>query len=348
MSTGTEPATSAVARGLAFLAARQLPNGGFSLRYGFDVASDDTVADDHALFGTVLIAGSLSACGDPAAEPMLDRAVARLHSLMEPGGVWRHWAPEEPRHHVVAPDADDTACISVLLRERGIPFPDNRPILLACRDWYGRFYTWFLFRWLLRWPPRREPRLALIGLKRWRHPFAARTLWTTTPADPPDVDAVVNANVLRYLGDGPWAPVVVEWLVDVFRRRVDHASDKWYRGTCTFAWAVARAAKAGVRGLDAIRDETGERLAGMQAEDGRIGEGALETALAICALSDWDVRPRERAAACAFLEATQAADGSWPAAPMYYAGPKLELPRWGSRELTTGFCVEALARCRAT
>lgn len=343
MSTGIESATS-VERGLAFLASHQLPNGGFSLRYGFDVASQDTVADDHALFGTVLVAQALDASGVAGARPIADRAVARLHALMEPGGVWRHWAPEEPRHDVVAPDADDTACISVLLRERGIPFPDNRNVLLANRDWYGRFYTWMV----LRWPPRRDRRFTLIALKRLRHPRRGRELWTTTPADPPDVDAIVNANVLYYLGDGPWAPVVVDWLVDVFRRRIDHAADKWYRGSCTFAWAVARAARAGVRGLDVIRDETGERLAAMQSEVGRIGDGALETALAVCALSDWDVRPQERAAACAYLESTQEADGSWAAEPMYYAGPKLDLPRWGSRELTTGFCVEALARCRTT
>jgi Prenyltransferase and squalene oxidase repeat len=344
MSTGTE--TQAIERGLRFLARRQLPDGGFSLRYGFDVASPETVADDHALFGTALIAGSLSACRLEAAEPILDRAVARLVAVMEPGGVWRHWAPEERRHHVVAPDVDDTACISVLLRDRGIPFPDNRDLLLANRDPGGRFYTWMV----ARWPPPRSARLAWIAVKRWRHPRLARELWTTTPADPPDVDGVVNANVLHYLGDGPHAAPVVEWLVGLFRRREDHACDKWYRGSCTFAWAVARAARAGVAGLDAIREEMCARLVASQAPDGRIGDGPLDTALAVCALSHWGARPDEAAAACAYLESVQAPDGSWPAEAMYFAGPRLDppLPRWGSGELTTGFCVEALSRCPGT
>ncbi|HEV2814495.1 MAG TPA: hypothetical protein VGW10_14665 [Solirubrobacteraceae bacterium] len=344
MSTGTE--TAALEPGLEFLARRQLPSGGFSLRYGFDVASDETIPDDHALFGTALIAQSLSACGEEAARPIADRAVARLAALMEPGGVWRHWAPEERRHHVVAPDADDTACISVLLRDRGIPFPDNRELLLANRDPEGRFYTWMV----ARWPPPRSARLASIAVKRWRHPRLARELWDTTPAEPPDVDGVVNANVLHYLGDGPHAPAVVAWLVGLFRRREEDACDKWYRGSCSFAWAVARAARAGVRGLDAIRDEMCERLVAGQAPDGRIGDGPLDTALAVCALSDWGARADESAAACAYLEAAQGADGAWPPAAMYFAGPRLDppLPRWGSEELTTGFCVEALARCRAT
>jgi len=113
---------------------------------------------------------------------------------------------------------------------------------------------------------------------------------------------------------------------------------------------VARAARAGVRGLDAIRDEMCERLVGLQAADGRIGDGPLDTALAVCALTDWDANPVEAAAACRYLESVQAADGSWPPAAMYFAGPRLDppLPRWGSEELTTGFCVEALARCRGT
>lgn len=344
MSTGTE--TDALERGLAFLAHRQLPSGGFSLRYGLDVASEETVADDHALFGTALIAQSLSVCGHAAAQPMLDRAVARLHALMEPGGVWRHWAPEERRHHVVAVDVDDTACISVLLRDRGLPFPDNRELLLANRDRRGRFFTWMV----ARWPPPRNARLASIAVKRWRHPRLGRELWETTPADPPDIDAVVNANVLHYLGDGPHAPPVVDWLVGVFRRGEDHACDKWYRGSCTFAWAVARAARAGVAGLEVIREEMCERLVAAQAADGRIGDGPLDTALAVCALSDWDCRDREAAAACAYLESVQGQGGSWPPAAMYFAGPQLDppLPRWGSEELTTGFCVEALARCRGT
>jgi hypothetical protein len=333
-------------RGLAFLAARQLSSGGFSLRYGFDVSSQETVADDHALFGTALIAQSLSASGHAAARPIIDRAVARLRELMEPGGVWRHWAPEERRHHVVAADVDDTACISALLRDRGVAFPDNRALLLDNRHPDGRFYTWMV----ARWPPPRNARLTSIAVKRWRHPRLARELWDTTPADPPDVDGIVNANVLHYLGDGPHAPPVVEWLVDVFRRREDHACDKWYRGSYTFAWAVARAHRAGVAGLDVIRDEMCARLIGDQAPDGRIGDGPLDTALAVCALLDWGADATATAAACAYLEATQGPEGQWPPAAMYFAGPRLDppLPRWGSEELTTGFCLEALGRCQGT
>lgn len=43
----------------------------------------------------------------------------------------------------------------------------------------------------------------------------------------------------------------------------------------------------------------------------------------------------------------QMADRSWPRASLYYSGPKKRYA-WGSEELTTGFCLEALLRYRIT
>jgi hypothetical protein len=341
MSTGTD--TVALARAVDFLARSQLPSGGFSLRYGFDVAAGPTEPDDNALFGTALVAWSLGFCNDAGARGVLARAIGHLRAHIEPGGVWRHWTPAAPQYNVVAPDVDDTAYISTVLRANGIAPPDNRPVLLANRDSRGLFYTWFI----ARWPPPRSLRLWRIAARRARHPLEGRKLWTTTPAFPSDVDGIVNANVLAYLGDGPYAEPVVRRLVDVFRRGEEGRCDSWYRGAFTFYYAVTR---TGLRGFDPIADELRERIVAATRTDGRIGDGALATALAVGALCNlgWEQELCERA--CAWLEAEQSDDGSWPPEPFYYAGPRLDppLPRWGSRELTTGFCVEALARCRAT
>jgi hypothetical protein len=43
------------------------------------------------------------------------------------------------------------------------------------------------------------------------------------------------------------------------------------------------------------------------------------------------------------LVGSQREDGSWPARVFYYSGFGKDLS-FGSAELTTGFCVEALAR----
>ena len=339
MSTGTD---AAVARAAAFLAARQLPPGGFRLRYGLDPAAHDAVDDDHTVFAAALVAHSLGFCDHPYARAALDRAVAYLRARMEPGGVWRHWNPTHENYHVVAPDVDDTAYAAPVLRRHGAALPDNRSLLLANRDGRGLFYTWII----ARRPPPRHPRVWAIALKRWRHPFRARALWKVTPADPGDVDGIVNANVLHYLGDGPHAAPVVAHLRDVLARREEHRCDAWYRGPFTFYYAVSRAARAGVRGLDATRDVICDRITATAAPDGRFGDGPLDTALGLCALADWEADPPERVRACEYLEAVQAPDGSWPAEAFYYIGPQLDPPveRWGSSELTTGFCLEALAR----
>jgi hypothetical protein len=257
--------------------------------------------------------------------------------------VWRHWTPAAPQHHVAAPDLDDTAYISGVLRDHGIAVPDNRAVLLANRDRRGLFYTWFV----ARWPPPRSARLWGIAARRARHPLLGRALWATTPAFPSDVDGIVNANVLAYLGEGPWAAPVVERLVAVFRAGGEGCCDSWYRGPFTFYYAVTRTR---LRGFDAIADELCARVRAAAADDGRIGRGPLDTALAVCALGNLEAEPELRERACAWLSSSQADDGSWPPEPFYHAGPRLDPPRphWGSRELTTGFCAEALARCRAT
>src|ERR671938_482425 len=127
MSTGTD--TAALARAVDFLARTQLPSGGFSLRYGFDVATGPTEPDDNALFGTALIAWSLGFCDGGDAAGVLARAVDHLRAHMERGGVWRHGTPAAPQYHVVAPDVDDTAYISTVLRANGVAVPDNRALL---------------------------------------------------------------------------------------------------------------------------------------------------------------------------------------------------------------------------
>jgi hypothetical protein len=153
--------------------------------------------------------------------------------------------------------------------------------------------------------------------------------------------------VLAYLGDGPYAAAVVRRLIDVFRHGREWRCDSWYRGPFTFYYAVTRTR---LPGFAAIADELCARIRNAASPDGRIGEHPLDTALAVCALCNLHAEPELRERACDWLSSVQDDDGSWSAASFYYAGPDLHPPQpnWGSRELTTGFCLEALARCRAT
>jgi hypothetical protein len=341
-STGTS-----IERGIAFLERTQLPSGTFSLRVGFDVTSDESAPDDHTVFGAVIVAYLLRACG-PAARPVVDRAVDFLRGQMQPGGVWRYWTKDHPWFEGVADDLDDTTYVTSLLRELGLPAPDNRSVILANRDRRGLFYTWIV----PRRPPPRSARWWRVAARRGRHPRESRKLWTLSHSRPDDVDGIVNANVLAHLGDGPHAAPVVRRLSEVFHAREEHRCDKWYRGQFVFQYAVSRAARAGVSGLWEIRDEACARLLAAVRPDGRIGDGPLDTAMAVSALQRWDPAgsEAERGRACAWLESVQSPDGSWPSEPYYYAASRIDPPvlAWGGEALTTSFCLEALATCRAT
>lgn len=330
-------APDAVDAALRFLAARQLPGGVIRVRVGLDLAGGETDDDDDSLFGTSLVAGCLAGCGHPLARRVVARGVEHLRAQMQPGGVWRHWTATHPQFAALPADLDDTACISAVLRRARVAFPDNRRVLLANRDRQGRFLTWIV----PRWPPPAERRFWRVALRRLRHPLAAWAFWRHTSAAPGDVDAVVNANVLRYLGDGPHAAAVVDYLAGVLRDRAEDRSDKWYRSPFVLYYAVGRIDPAAA---SALHDEVVARIRAAAGADGRIGSGPLETALALCTLRRLGATGPQLAAAGTFLAGAQAGDGSWPAEPFYFGGPRTDplVPQWGSAELTTGFCVEAL------
>lgn len=335
MPTGAE---DAAARAVGFLAARQLASGELPTLV-VDPAHPDAAVPDAAVFATTLAADALGAVADPRAAAVRRRALDFLAAQAEPPGVWRHPARGHPDHLAIPPDTDDTACASRSLALAGRPVPDNRNVLFVCRDAHGRFRTWIAPRW--ESPPRSRA-FWRVAARRWRSPATAFLFWRRTEADPQDIDGVVNANVLRYLGDGPWTPPVVGFLAHIVRRGQEAGCDKWYRSALAFHHALSRCARRGVSGLEPLREPALARvLAARAGDDGAIGTSALETALGAIALRNWGGAEDELAAARAHLAATQAPDGSWETAPMYYGGP-LELRWWGSRELTTSLCLDAL------
>jgi hypothetical protein len=98
-----------------------------------------------------------------------------------------------------------------------------------------------------------------------------------------------------------------------------------------------------------VGDSIIERIRSYAHPDGVIGNHILHTALAACALMDWQDRNNHAnvldAAILAILRA-QDSSGGWKKCPFYYSGPSKKLA-WGSEELTTGFCLEALSRYRS-
>jgi hypothetical protein len=303
----------AITRGIAFLERNQLPSG--ELRV---FASGKL---DPSIFPTAVAAHSLSFAPDAA--KVRGRALDYLIAEMDGRGLWKHWPREHSHHRQLPPDLDDTSCASAALARAGRTFPDNRGLLLTNRNRRGLFHTWKL------------------TLAQWSHPLALYFFFRRTSAHPFDVDAVVNANVLFYLGASPETRAVVEHLLTVLRENREVSCDKWYDNPFVVWYFFSRA-------LHDVAPEAGEIIEKKIAAT--TTSNALEHALAACSLHYWnrkaDIRP---------LLDRQLDSGGWPAAPLYHGGrarnrdgtfapPHHDTPYWGSEELTTAFCIEALAR----
>jgi hypothetical protein len=330
-------------RGVEFLASRQLPSGQFPVEATIHNRQITTL--DQSLFATTHIVYSLDFVPGPLARGMIARGMEYFSAEMTGHGLWRYWNKDavwggRKITPFIPADLDDTANVSYLLRRHGISFPDNRRLILLNRNAAGLFYTWLMLR------PART-----INLRYWWTMLQELTLqrltlfWKTTEAGYLDVDGVVNANVLLYLGECPQTAAIVNWMIEIIRTGGEATCDKWYRDSFSFYYALSRNYRAGVRALGLVGPEIVARLRDAAKSSGQIGDNPLHTALAANTLlnlgagADHTLIDR----ALHYLLKTQGADGNWPSAPYYYGGPKKAVS-WGSPELTTGLCVEALAR----
>lgn len=218
----------AIDRGLAYLSQHQYPNGEFCCYIAADAPMQGWCVPDSAVFPTALIATSLLAlAGRPEVETMLNRTIPFLQYQMLWGGVWHHFTHLHPLRTASPADADDTVYVSSLLRARNAhyPYAQNVPVLLANRNRAGLFYTWFILR--LRWQSNwRYWRVALREIKR---PLKTLGFWPSGEAARGDVDAVVNANVLYYLGEQEATQPIIDHLLRVIAEGREADCDKWYR-----------------------------------------------------------------------------------------------------------------------
>jgi hypothetical protein len=314
-----------------------LPQGEFPTFRGRYPAVTQEREFDSTTFATPYILHSLSYVELPRVRELVVAALNFLEAEMQPHGVWRYWTSRHPRHDSVPPDLDDTCCASAALRRFGRSPPKNEQLILANRNRAGLFYTWLAPR-----PARTRSRAYWsVTLRQAPLSLGRINLWRLTPAVPWDVDCVVNANVLHYLGDRAEATPVAEYLARVLKTDRIESCDKWHLNACVFYYAVSRAYAGGVSALQSLREPL---AAGAEAALSRLEElSAAEVALAACALLNLDHRGSALDAGIAYIADTQREDGSWPAFALWSAGPE-GLYGWGSEALTTGLCVESLAR----
>jgi hypothetical protein len=221
--------------------------------------------------------------------------------MMGPG-LWAYWSSKSKMQ--VPLDLDDIACVSLAFAAWGRGVPDNRSYFLENGDDLGRFRTW------------------LIGCP-WN--VASAIL---PPSHHRNVDPVVNANVVAYLGERPETAGAIRYVIDAMLAEPSHPSD-YYPGDGALFYAVSRAFHLGARSLGRAR----ARIVG--ALETRIAEGSLSSPLplaqGVATLANFEAWGAAGAAAARRLLAQQGSDGAWSSCPGYL-GPA---PYYGSKALTT-------------
>lgn len=328
----------AILRAVAFLRSRQLPHGEFVTLLGTDRQMSNP-AFDSSPFVTSFVLYGLTQLDRAWVEDIVSKAAAFLLSEMEFGGVWRYWSSRQHKHCRLPPDIDDTACISFALKNAGYPPPRNGWAFRGNRDSEGRFRTWIF-------PRRRNGRDPVFLLARaigFCH-ARLRTMSVPMPSSedprfrimhiqPDDVDPVVNANALLYLGERPDTLPAAELVIEtVLGARPGRSL--YYEDPLDLQYAAARAFRHSSPRLSVLREHIVSRIA----ERARGGEGLnpLQAAMATSALLTFEPASVLVGELLERIRGSQRDDGGWDAFPFYNV--------WGSEELTTSFCLEALAR----
>jgi len=305
---------SSIQRGLCFLHRRQSPSGYFRTLTSRMINLRNPV-DDPTLFTTALIMYSLSFFPKHQVVDITEPASSFLLGEMGTPGFWRYWRSDHLRK--ISIDLDDTICVSLALFRSGIAFPDNRERLLANRDGEGRFYTWLF-----------DEKLGSFDCD--------------IPAKHhKNVDPVVNANALAWLGYREETRAAIDYVTDWIQSDNDCCRKLYYYvDTLSLYYAASRALYLGVQPLERIREQIARSVALRLWYSPEWN--ALLSALAVASLLNLNVESEVIRILIGKVLQDQREDGSWPAIAMY-CGPA---SFYGSEELTTGFCLEALERFR--
>jgi hypothetical protein len=327
----------AIGRGIEFLELNQLPSGELKTLVASDPDIHLNAKHDPSIFSTVNVATSLLEVPGAAARPIIDKAAAFLQSEMLGGGLWRFWTKIHPGSIGMPPDVDDTACVSDFLNRIGRRFPENRGILLANRASNGLFRTWMTPR--LRHLFFSQGIRFLVAAASNR---SARKVYFQSGPLPPlrdGVDCVVNCNVLLFLGDSSFTEASSEWILRILQVGVSPDSDRWYQSDATLMYSAARCIERGIKSLRPAADLIEEKIRQIDPKSVSV----LEAGLLACALAIVNPASEMLQAFSRYIYEHQHSDGGWAARVFYYDSPLCALC-WGSRELTTGFCTEALSR----
>lgn len=320
----------AISKAVDFLRGSQLAHGEFRTYAWNDDNHREICYLDSSPFVTALVLHSLGYLQDERAGEICEKALDMLDAEMEGAGLWRFWSSRHKLHRLLPPDLDDTCCVSFVLKQYGRPVPPNRDLILANRNNEGIFYAWMAVR-------ANAPAFLISEMEGLVDRGATLILAFKGVLD--TVDCVVNANVVLNLGESVETKSAIEYLVRVVSEEKEAQCSHYYFDRLSFYYMLSRAFANGVSALTETRERIVERVISSQVDDGSWGNPLL-TALAACTLLNFASRGQCLDRGIAYLLHVQRQDGSWDKTAMFLGRE----PYYGSEDLTTALCVEALTR----
>lgn len=320
-----QAARAAVERGLDFLESVVGPNGGWPCWRYDNTGFVGGRHREYPPFAAALGSLALDACHHSGARALVARTREFIRSRMQYPGIWSY--PSLP------PSVDDTAICALAAGPHpwlrmGSLWGRNLDVLLAHRDGDGRFVLWM--------PDDDWPR----GLDN-------------------EVDAVVNANVLAYMGDHAGTQAARRWIETVVAERREADASPYYIEPVDLHFALARASRFRDGILGELRPTLARRILERLDADGGSGD-PMRTAQALSALDmlAFDLDEAVLAAVVGRLIEAQRGDGSWRPCLAWKEPPgwadwvaanegplHVQPPRgFASEAMTTAFCIEAMER----
>jgi len=338
---------SCLRQAVTFLESVQLPHGEFKTLIGTQDDLSDGVCDSSP-FTTTFVTYALQEVDQINVGGMLRKGLNFLQQQREIGGLWRFYSSKNYKHIRTPPDLDDTACASFALQQAGRRSHNEWAFRYLQED-DGRFLTWFLPRQDIR-PSLRASLVRVAGefearsYQRFtnRPPLATSNRLLTTEFDPVpsnDVDPVVNANAVLYLAECKLTEAAIEYLIRSVPVAQDGEFSLYYRDKLTLLHAVARAYRHSAPSLRAL-DGVMVAEVGARAASGNLFRSAHSAAMGASVLMTLGADGSTLEEAIDAIMGFQRRDGSFKE-ETFYSGPA---EYWGSPELTTAFCIEALAR----
>ncbi|MEH1910887.1 MAG: hypothetical protein V7L05_15170 [Nostoc sp.] len=318
----------AISNGIDFLYSNQLNCGEFkTLKSSTQQMNSCYHLHASSPYITTFVLYSLSFLSHSKVTEMTQKSLNFLIKELEEPGVWRFYSQNNRkikyyngrflRDEVgIIPDLDDTACASYALKSNTINFSNNQAILLNQRNEEGIFYTWFL--------------------DDYQYELEQKSSVYLPPYN--NICCGVNANILLLLGENEATKSVCHYLNNIVVNEQEKYHCAYFPNIFVFYYLLSRAYFNGVRSLNQAKNIIVDKIMSDQIKN--YLQVPLSNALAICTLfnfgyftyqvNDWINR----------IIYKQKLNGSWSRYSFFIDAKD----HYGSEELTTAICLEALTR----